>query len=56
MNEQQYKAALGELKRLEKAAREKPKDAQTLHEYLETLRREVKAYEQGARSKGRPRS
>lgn len=54
MNERDYKAAQGELERLEAKLRDDPDADQSLREYCDTLRREVEAYEQGVRSKGRP--
>lgn len=53
MNERDYKAARGEISRLERqiADGNAPEDTR---EYLDTLRKEVDAYEQGARSEGRP--
>lgn len=54
MDERAYMAALGELERLEAQARAEAEPPQALCEYMDTLRREIAAYEQGARSKGRP--
>lgn len=54
MNEQQYQAARGELERLKEQMRNDPDTTGSLREYSDTLRREIEAYEQGARSKGRP--
>lgn len=54
MDDRAYAAALGELERLEAQARAEAEPPQALCEYLETLRREIAAYEQGARAKGRP--
>lgn len=53
MNERDYKAARGEIDRLEKqiADGDAPQDAR---EYLDTLRKEVEAFEEGARSEGKP--
>lgn len=54
MNERDYQAARGELERLEARLRDEPEATEGLREYRDTLRREIEAYEQGARSKGRP--
>ncbi|MGC2855042.1 hypothetical protein ACM64Y_06175 [Novispirillum sp. DQ9] len=54
MDERDYHAARGELERLEARLREEPEASQSLREYRDTLRREIEAFEQGARSKGRP--
>ncbi len=56
MNEQEYKAARGELERLEARLRDDPDADPSLREYRDTLRRGIEAHEQGARSKGRPPS
>lgn len=56
MNDQEYQAARGELERLEARLRDEPDADSSLREYRDTLRREIEAHEQGARSKGRPPS
>jgi type VI protein secretion system component VasF len=56
MDQQQYEAALGELQRLQELARHEPSHPDVAEEYMATLRREIKAYEEGVRSKGRPPS
>lgn len=50
MDQSQYNAARGELSRLEAL----PSPDAEARERMETLRREIRAYEQGARSKGKP--
>lgn len=54
MNEQEYKAARGELERLEAARRDHPEDAQKIDETIESLRADMEAFEQGARATGKP--
>ncbi|WP_404384017.1 hypothetical protein [Caenispirillum salinarum] len=50
MNEAEYHAARGELQRLEAM----PDRSQPQQERLDTLRKEVKVFEEGVRSKGKP--
>lgn len=50
MDQTQYNSARGELKRLESL----PSPDEEARERMETLRREIEAYESGARSKGKP--
>lgn len=54
MNETEYKAALGELERLEAEIAQSADPDPSAREYVDTLRREIAAHEAGARSKGRP--
>ncbi|MFA7428883.1 MAG: hypothetical protein WCZ23_01870 [Rhodospirillaceae bacterium] len=56
MDHTDYLAARGELERLEAQLRDNPDDAGTLREMRDTLRREIAAFEDGARSTGRPPS
>lgn len=50
MDQTQYNSARGELNRLESI----PSPDEEARERMETLRREIEAYEAGARSKGKP--
>ena len=50
MDQTQYNAARGELQRLESL----PDRDDEARERMETLRREIDAYEKGAESKGKP--
>lgn len=50
MNEAEYHAARGEVQRLESM----PDRTPAQQERLETLRKEVQAFDEGARSKGKP--
>ncbi|SOD95855.1 hypothetical protein [Caenispirillum bisanense] len=50
MDQTQYNAARGELNRLQAL----PSPDAEARERMETLRREIDAYEQGAESKGKP--
>lgn len=50
MNEAEYHSARGELQRLEA----EPDPTTVTKERMETLRREIKAFEEGVRSKGKP--
>lgn len=50
MDTAEYHAARGELKRLEDI----PQPDEEARQRMESLRREISAYEDGARSKGKP--
>lgn len=54
MNDQEYKAALGELQRLEALQKSDPAHPQQVREALESLRADIAAYENGTRGTGTP--